>query len=107
MSHASSPRMPISRDIRINGGAAQHVIPANEDSGAAASVAAAGLVTVMGFDRNDVLFRSDKVGSVQWRDSKGELVAILIRLKPDIWGFCHKGDDDWAEMIGRYGNPDS
>ena len=71
-----------------------------------ASRAAGGLVTVMGFDRNDVLFRSDKAGCVQWRDSKGKIVALLIRLKPDIWGFSCCGDDDWEQMLAQYGNPD-
>ena len=72
-----------------------------------ASRAASGLVTVMGFDKNDVLFRSDKVGTVQWRDSKGKIVALLIRLKPDIWGFSCVGDDDWDQMLEMYGNPDA
>ena len=76
------------------------------DISPSASRAASGLVTVMGFDRNDVLFRSDAVGTVQWRDSKGKIVALLIRLKPDIWGFSCCGDDDWDQMLELYGNPD-
>ena len=64
------------------------------------------LVTVLGFDRNDVLFRSDEVGCVQWRDSEGKIVALLINLKPNIWGFSQRGDDDWTQVLEKYGNPD-
>ena len=70
------------------------------------SVSGSGLVTVMGFDRKDVLFRSDSVGAVQWRDSNGKIVALLVRLKPDMWGFSNRGDDDWEEVLEMYGNPD-
>lgn len=62
-------------------------------------------VTVSGFDSKDVLFSSSRVGSVQWRDSKGDIVAMLVRLKPDVWGFSKRGDDDWAEVLKLYGNP--
>lgn len=72
----------------------------------AASRAAPGMVTVMGFDRNDVLFRSNSVGSVQWRNSEGKIVALLMRIKPDAWGFSCRGDDDWEQMLALYGNPD-
>lgn len=65
------------------------------------------LVTVMGFDKSDVLFRSSQVGTVQWRDSSGKIVALLVRLKPDIWGFSRAGDDDWDEVLKIYGNPDA
>ena len=64
------------------------------------------MVTVMGFDKNDVLFRSEEVGTVQWRDSDGMIVGLLVRLRPDIWGFSHRGDDDWEENLKIYGNPD-
>lgn len=74
---------------------------------AASSKAAGCLVTVMGFDKSDVLFRSDKVGTVQWRGSDGRIVALLVRLRPDIWGFSRKGDDDWDEVLKIYGCPDS
>ena len=62
-------------------------------------------VTVTGFDGKDVLFRSSGVGTVQWRDSKGDMVAMLVRLKPDVWGFSKRGDDDWAEVLKLYGKP--
>ena len=65
------------------------------------------LVTVMGFDKSDVLFRSNQVGTVQWRDSSGKIVALLVRLKPDIWGFSRAGDDDWDEVLKIYGTPDA
>ena len=60
----------------------------------------------MGFNKDDVLFRSDKVGTVQWRDSDGAIVALLVRMKPDVWGFSRRGDYDWEEVLSIYGNPD-
>ena len=99
--------MPSARDVHVHvkedkgSGKGQKT-----SSGALGSKSSSGLVTVMGFDRNDVLFRSDKVGLVQWRDSGGEIVALLIRIKPDIWGFVHKGEDDFDEMVEKYGNED-
>ena len=78
----------------------------NRDTSALESRALPNLVTVMGFGKNDVLFKSDEVGTVQWRDSSGEIVALLVRLKPDIWGFSKRGDDDWQETLEIYGNPD-
>ena len=77
-----------------------------EASPLSSSVSGSGLVTVMGFDRKDVLFRSDSVGAVQWRDSNGKIVALLVRLKPDMWGFSNRSDDDWEEVLEMYGNPD-
>ena len=77
------------------------------ENGAEKSKASPNLVTVMGFDKSDVMFASDKVGTVQWRDSAGEIVALLVRMKPDIWGFSKRGDDDWSEVLKIYGNPDS
>lgn len=71
------------------------------------SKAAPNLVTVLGFDKNDVLFRSDKVGCVQWRDAEGKIVAMLISLKPNVWGFSQRGEEDWPQVLERYGNPDS
>lgn len=94
--------MPISRDISV-----KKVPNVEQAPSAIESKASPSLVTVMGFDKNDVMFRSDKVGTVQWRDSKGEIVALLVRLKPDIWGFSKSGDDDWQEVLGLYGNPDA
>lgn len=66
----------------------------------------AGAVTVMGFDKNDVLFRSSDVGTVQWRGKTGEIVALLVRLRPDVWGFSRKGDEDWEEVLKIHSNPD-
>lgn len=65
------------------------------------------LVTVMGFDKKDILFASDQVGTVQWRNPKGEIVALLIRLRPDVWGFSKKDDEDWDEVLRLHGNPDN
>ena len=94
--------MPVSRDISV------HVEePEAAETTIVESKAASGLVTVMGFDKSDVLFRSDQVGTVQWRDSSGLIVALLVRIKPDIWGFSRRGDDDWEEVLKIYGNPDA
>ena len=70
-------------------------------------VSAPNMVTVTGFDRNDVLFSSADVGTVQWCDSNGRLVALLVRMRPDVWGFSCKGDDDWEEVLGIYGSKGS
>ena len=99
----SPSKMPISRDVSV------HKPPdaSHKTSDAEESRSAPNLVTVMGFDKNDMLFRSDSVGTVQWRDSHGEIVALLVRLRPDIWGFSRRGDDDWSEVLEIYGNPDA
>lgn len=105
----SGKRMPISRDTRVNGPSGLvGASPTPQENGAevASSKAAPCLVTVMGFGGRDVLFRSDKANIVQWRDSNGEVVALLVRLKPDIWGFSRRGDDDWEEVLSLYGNRD-
>lgn len=98
-----APKLPPGRDVSVKPPAVrQDEGPSVPDSRSHPS-----LVTVMGFDRKDVLFRSDEVGAVQWRDSNGLIVALLVRLKPDIWGFSRRGDDDWEEVLGIYGNPDA
>lgn len=96
-------RMPVSRDISVK----KEAKPQDEGHAIASSKASPGLVTVMGFDKSDVLFRSNDVGTVQWRDSKGDIVAILVRLRPDIWGFSKRGDEDWEANLAIYGNPDA
>lgn len=104
--------MPIGRDVRVRKdgtGVSASVPNAMPDKVADVHEAAQGpsnLVTVMGFDRKDVLFKSDSVGAVQWRDSNGDIVAILIRLKPDIWGFSMRGDDDFEQILEKYGSED-
>ncbi|MBQ3342562.1 MAG: hypothetical protein IJG84_11750 [Kiritimatiellae bacterium] len=96
-------KMPISRDISVK----RPAVSGDDGPSVLESKAAPSLVTVIGFDKSDVLFRSDKVGTVQWRDSKGEIVALLVRMKPDVWGFSRRGDNDWQEVLGIYGNPDA
>lgn len=98
-----SPKMPISRDISVKNPS----LPDAEQEELLESRSSPNMVTVMGFDKNDVLFRSDSVGTVQWRDTSGEIVALLVRLRPDIWGFSKRGDDDWPEVLKMYGNPDA
>ena len=94
--------MPVSRDVTVRRPAEEPVEPEIVESKSSPC-----MVTVMGFDKNDVLFRSDKVGTVQWRDSSGEIVALLVRLRKDIWGFSKRFDDDWNDVLEMYGNPDA
>lgn len=104
--------MPVERDVRVRKdgtGVPASVPNAVPDKGADVHEAApdpSNLVTVMGFDRKDVLFRSNGVGAIQWRDSNGEVVAMLIRMKPDQWGFSCRGDEDWPQMFEMYGSPE-
>lgn len=104
--------MPIGRDVRVHKDGSivsesvhnavhNKVADVHEDAPDPSN-----LVTVMGFDREDVLFRSNDVGTIQWRDSKGVVVAMLIRIKPDVWGFSCRGDDDWDQMFEKYGSPE-
>ena len=96
-------KMPISRDISVK----RPAVSGDDGPSVLESKAAPSLVTVMGFDKNDVLFRSNEVGTVQWRDSNGEIVALLVRLKPDVWGYSRRGDWDWQANLEMYGNPDA
>ena len=45
---------------------------------------------------------------VEFFDSTGELVALLVRgiLGPDMWVFAHKLDDDWEQVLIRFGYKD-
>lgn len=108
-----SLRMPKARDIRVAGGGSLPIIPGTDptkDAVAGAEISASRsspeLVTVMGFGKDDVLFRSEKVNSIQVRDGTGAIVCMLIRVKPGIWGFSKRGDPDWTEVLGIYGNDD-
>ena len=96
-------KMPISRDISVK----RPAVSGDDGPSVLESKAAPSLVTVMGFDKNDVLFRSNEVGTVQWRDSNGEIIALLVRLKPDVWGYSRRGDWDWQANLEIYGNPDA
>jgi len=93
--------MPVMRDVRV-----KPKSDPDDQIQVSESVAKPCLVTVLGFDRNDVLFKSDKVGAVQWRDSDGLIVAMLVKMKPDVWGFSRRGDYDWEENLKIYGNSD-
>lgn len=95
--------MPISRDVSVR----RDIPSPSEGIAVSQSRSKPSLVTVMGFDKSDVLFRSDSVGTVQWRDSRGEIVAILVRMRPDVWGFSRRGDDDWEDNLAIYGNQDA
>lgn len=82
--------------------------PEREKEGAeiASSKSAPCMVTVAGFDRNDVLFRSDKANVIQVRNKSGEISALLVRLTGEVWGFSRRGDDDWNEVLAIYGIKD-
>lgn len=114
-----SMRMPIYRDVRVchDGDAAANprdaaanASPSDTPPLTAADSAvrspSPGMVTAMGFGKDDILFQSDRVGCIQWRDSHGDIVGILVRLKPDMWGFTHKGEQDWDQNLAKFGNPD-
>lgn len=93
-------KMPIAIDLAVP------VVKADSGPSPVGSKATPGLVTVMGFGKDDVLFRSDQARVVQWRDGDGEIMALLVRLRPNVWGFSRSGDDDWNEVLEIYGNPD-
>lgn len=97
--------MPKGRDIRV-----LHPEPSHADAVAgaevAASVATPEMVTVMGFGKDDVLFRTSNANVIQVRDGNGNIAVMLVRLKPGIWGFSRRGDPDWEENLGLYGNED-
>ena len=103
-------RFPQARDIRVTGNGLSPGIDSTQDAIAGAEVSASRsspeLVTVMGFGKNDVLFRSDKANSIQVRDGTGAIVCMLVRVRPGIWGFSKRGDPDWTEILGIYGNED-
>ena len=72
----------------------------------ASSKSAPCMVTVTGFDRNDVLFRSDKANVIQIRNKSGEISVLFVRLAGEVWGYSRRGDDDWNENLAIYGIKD-
>jgi len=54
------------------------------------------------------LFETTDARTIEFYDSTGELVALLIRgvLAPEAWAFANKLDDDWQETLLRYGYSD-
>jgi hypothetical protein len=98
-------RMPKGRDIRVLRPEPSHA-DAVAGADVATSVATPELVTVMGFGKDDVLFRTYNANIIQVRDSNGVIAAMLVRLKPGIWGFSRRGDPDWEENLGLYGSED-
>lgn len=96
-------KMPVSRDVRVRRDEAR----TGEETSAKRPEerGMANVVTVTGFDRKDVLFQSDSVGTVQWRDQEGEVAAMLVSLRPGIWGFTRRGEEDWEENLRIYGSP--
>ena len=63
-------------------------------------------VTVTGFSREEVLFRSDKANAIQIRDDNGYIFALFVQIKKGAWGFSTRGDPDWEENLKLYGNND-
>lgn len=82
--------------------------PQREMEGAeiASSKSAPCMVTVAGFDRNDILFRSDKANVIQVRNRNGEISVLLVRLSGEVWGYSRRGDEDWNEVLAIYGIKD-
>lgn len=82
--------------------------PQREMEGAeiASSRSAPCTVTVAGFDRNDILFRSDKANVIQVRNKNGEISVLLVRLSGEVWGYSRRGDEDWNEVLAIYGIKD-
>ena len=37
------------------------------------------------------------------RDSNGEPAILLVNLIKDTWGICKKSDNDWEEVLKRFG----
>ena len=101
--HASK-KMPVARDVRIHQMDAKD---AAESEALTASVAAPGLVTVIGFDKGDVLFRSDKANVIQIRDAAGKISTLFVRVRRNLWGMVRRGDDDWDECLAMYGSSDN
>lgn len=102
--------MPRLRDIRVPRNDHQFDAISNDDAINGVDIdksrSSPELVTVMGFGKGDVLFRSDRANVIQVRDGSGSIACMLIRIKPGIWGFSKRGDDDWTEVLGIYGNDD-
>lgn len=94
---------PTYRSVAVHneGGTPPKISPQSELL--ADSVEEPGTVTVMGFDKNEVLLQSSKANVVQVRGSDGRISAMLVRLRPNIWGFCKSGDPDWNQMLALYG----
>ena len=90
-------KMPVSRDVRVNSE------DLSKHDASSAVFHPAGLVTVMGLHNKDVLFESNDVGCVQWRDLDGDVIALLVSLKPGIWGISRRGEADWDEVLDKYG----
>lgn len=63
-------------------------------------------VTVVGFDRNDVLFTSDKANVVKIKNKNGDLSVIIAKINGEIWGYSRRGDPDWNEVVSIYGSDD-
>ena len=82
--------------------------PVREMEGAeiASSKSAPCTVTVLGFDQNDILFRSDKANVIQVRNRAGEIAILLVRMHGEVWGYSRRGDEDWNEVLAIYGNKD-
>ena len=100
--------MPVGRDVRVAKAEADESPSAASESGTGDSEKPnlSELVTVMGFDRKDVLFSSNQATVIQVRDSAGEIVTLFVRMRKDVFGYSRKGDRDWEENLKIYGNPD-
>ena len=99
-------KFPESRDIRVK---RTDSAPPDEKAGInglKTGSGSPGLVTVTGFGKDDVILRTNKANVIQVRGSDGNIAAMLIRIKPNIWGFSKAGDEDWGEILSLYGVSD-
>lgn len=64
-----------------------------------------GRVTVFGPDiRKPPLVDSAEPEMILVRDVAGDPMLLLVRVvSDDRWGLATKGDDDWEEMLVKYG----
>jgi hypothetical protein len=40
---------------------------------------------------------------IEFYGDDNRLIAFFARLMDNTWGFCTEGDEDWTEMLIRYG----
>lgn len=48
-------------------------------------------------------FSDDKSNFVVIRDSDGKPIIVVVRLTGDTWGMCNASDNDWQNVLDRYG----
>lgn len=95
-------KMPIVRDVVVKSNAEDKPMTEAEEDNPLSN-----LMTITGFDKDDVIFRTRSAKVLQWRDADGELMAMLIRINSKLWGLCMRGDDDWDQMVAQVAHDDT